>query len=166
MVFDVMKLSFELRGGNNQRRGQIFLQVPNFSGVVQTVFNLREESIASLTVGSISTIFACRRFNNVNRLLPSASCPWLLPCWGLLPTAHCPLPTAFRCPRRREQHLLVEVGCRIAGDSDVRDVCDLNTRSAETIAHRFGWKSGAVLDAVESLFFNGRQQLAVFYDRC
>src|SRR5687768_12868861 len=104
MVFDVVKLSFELGGGNTQRRGQIILQVPSFCGVVQTVLDLRKESIAAFAaIRSIAVVGVRSYLRNLNCLLPSASC--LL----LSPPRH--LPAGPGC---REQDLLVQVCRRIA----------------------------------------------------
>ena len=100
VVFNVMKLRFELRSRNTQRRGEIIFQVSDFSGIVQAVFDLREKSMAFTAIRTVAVFFTCvTRFKNINRSLPTASCQ---------------LPTAFSCPRRCEQNLLMQVCSRIA----------------------------------------------------
>ena len=55
---------------------------------------------------------------------------------------------------------------RIARDAHVLNLFDVDARSAQTILNRLCRKAGAVLDAIEALFLDGRDQPAVFDQRC
>jgi len=57
------------------------------------------------------------------------------------------------------------VSRRIARDTDVIDVFDSNAGDVETITDRRDRKSRAVLDPVESFFFDGGYELAISNDR-
>lgn len=54
--------------------------------------------------------------------------------------------------RSRVQNLLVQVGRRIAGDTDVVNVFKPHIRRFETITDRLLGETRAVLDAIETLF--------------
>ena len=78
----------------------------------------------------------------------------------------------FRLPkhtqtRRGVQDLLVQVRRRIARDADMVHVLEPHARFSQTVTNRLLGETGAMLDAIETLFFRRGDQSAVFDDcRC
>ena len=62
------------------------------------------------------------------------------------------------------EDLLVQMSRRIAGDADVVHVLDAYAGFGETVTDRLLGETGAVLDAIETLFFDRGDQSAVFDD--
>jgi hypothetical protein len=54
------------------------------------------------------------------------------------------------------------MGRRIPRDAHVVDLFDVDSSSAQTVLNRTGGKAGAVLDAIETLFFDSGHKPAVF----
>jgi len=63
------------------------------------------------------------------------------------------------------QNPLMQMRGGVARNADVLDFLNPNSGRAQAILNRLSGKSGAVLDAIETLFFGGRDQLAVFDER-
>jgi len=63
------------------------------------------------------------------------------------------------------QNLFVQMGAGVARNADVVDLLNPDSRRAQAILDRLSGKSGAVLDAIEALFFDGANQLTVFDER-
>ena len=59
----------------------------------------------------------------------------------------------------------MQVRRRIARDAHVLNLFDVDARRAQTILNRPRGKAGAVLDAIEALFLDGRDQPTVFDQR-
>ena len=62
--------------------------------------------------------------------------------------------------RDRKEGLAPEMGARVAGDGEAIDAFRLEAAERQASANRFRWKSRAVLDATESLFFDRRDEPA------
>src|SRR6266498_2152089 len=139
VVFNVMKLRPQTFLRNAKSAGNIVFQVPYLRSVAKPISNL--------------TQYSC-------------SCSCLLPLVPLLPPAPASCPCHLNCcPTSRKQYFLVQVGGRVAGDTDMIDVLNLNTRRCQTVPHRLRRKAGAMFDAIESLLFNRRDQSPIFNDR-
>src|SRR2546423_527336 len=70
-------------------------------------------------------------------------------------------PIAFR----QRQEPFVSMRGRLARYANMIQLSNRDSRRTQAILDRLRGKSGAVLDAIESLFFDGGDQLAVFDER-
>ena len=54
---------------------------------------------------------------------------------------------------------------RVTRNAQMLDFANLDSRRTQAILDRLRWKSGAVLDAIEALFFDRGDELAVLDER-